>query len=67
MASPSSARLDEVNNAGSFIELEISADDSTLENAKSGLANLAEHLGLQRSERRSYLELVLLSEKKYRP
>lgn len=52
--------LDEVERAGSFLELEISADDSSLENAKKCLTNLAGRLGLAHSERRSYLELVLL-------
>jgi adenylate cyclase, class 2 len=59
--------LDEVKNAGSYIELEISADESTLKNAKTSLANLADHLGLQLCERRSYLELVLLFEKNRQP
>jgi adenylate cyclase class 2 len=52
--------LDEVERAGSFLELEISADDSSLENAKKTLTNLGQKLGLARSERRSYLELTLL-------
>jgi adenylate cyclase class 2 len=53
--------LDEVHNAGSFLELEISADGESLENAKKCLASLANRLGRERSERRSYLELVLLA------
>jgi len=52
--------LDDVQRAGPFLELEISADDSSLENAQKCLSNVASRLGLEKSERRSYLELVLL-------
>jgi adenylate cyclase class 2 len=55
--------LDEVERAGSFLELEISADESSLEKAKMCLTNLASQLGLEHSERRSYLELTLQSKK----
>ena len=51
--------LDEVENAGSFVELEISADDDSLELARESLADLAGRLQLVQPERRSYLELVL--------
>lgn len=51
--------LDEVENVGSFLELEISADDATLHDARSDLSDLARHLGFGPSERRSYLELLL--------
>jgi adenylate cyclase class 2 len=50
---------DDVDRAGTFLELEISADDASLENAKKCLTNLGCRLGLEQSERRSYLELVL--------
>lgn len=56
--------LDDVERAGSFLELEISADDSSLEKAQKGLRNLAGRLGLEQSERRSYLELVLQDRRK---
>lgn len=51
--------IDQVDYAGSFAELEISADDETLESARVALADLAARLHLGSSERRSYLELVL--------
>ena len=54
------AALDDVKDLGSFIELEISASDETLEGAKAALAVLSERLKLGASERRSYLELLLL-------
>ncbi len=51
--------LDEVTNLGSFIELEIGAEEANVPAAKEALKTLAEHLGLTTSERRSYLELIL--------
>lgn len=51
--------LDDVQHAGSFLELEISANDEMLQSARNALADLAAHLQLGASERRSYLELVL--------
>ena len=51
--------FDVVKDVGQFVEIELSADESTLESAKSCLLSLAEHLGLQAVERRSYLELLL--------
>jgi adenylate cyclase class 2 len=53
------AALDEVEHVGQFLELELSADDQGLDAAKACLASLAEELGLESSERRSYLELLL--------
>jgi len=50
--------LDEVGGLGSFLELEISADDSNLERAKQSLQSLAGRLGATNSERKSYLELL---------
>jgi len=52
--------LDDVERLGSFVELELSATDDTLEAAKAALAALSERLKLGASERRSYLELLLL-------
>jgi adenylate cyclase class 2 len=51
--------LDEVEGLGAFVELELAADESGLEEAKSRIASLALELGLSDSERRSYLELLL--------
>jgi adenylate cyclase class 2 len=51
--------LDDVAGLGHFAELEISADDETLDAARQALASLAATLELTQSERRSYLELLL--------
>jgi adenylate cyclase class 2 len=51
--------LDDVQDLGSFVELEVSADDGSLDAAKAALAGLSERLNLGASERRSYLELIL--------
>jgi adenylate cyclase, class 2 len=51
--------LDEVEEVGSFLELEIAADDSTLDGAKTALKAISVRLGLDRTERRSYLEMLL--------
>ena len=51
--------LDDVDKVGSFVELELQADDSTLEEAKRTISKLATELGLGPSERRSYLEMLL--------
>ncbi len=51
--------LDEVDRLGSFLELELLADDDQLDAARECLASLAGQLALSGSERRSYLELVL--------
>ena len=58
---PVEVALDEVEQVGSFIELELTADACDVEAAKATLASLAGELGLSKSERRSYLELLLLS------
>jgi adenylate cyclase class 2 len=50
---------DEVENVGTYLELEIAADDGGLASAKQTLQSLAHHLALGPSERRSYLELLL--------
>jgi adenylate cyclase, class 2 len=52
--------LDEVQDLGSFVELELSADDTSVDAAKAALVGLSERLSLGASERRSYLELILL-------
>jgi adenylate cyclase class 2 len=55
------AVVDDVDGVGTYAELETIADESSLEKAKLTLTALAEKLGLTRSERRSYLELLLSS------
>jgi adenylate cyclase class 2 len=51
--------LDEVENVGRFVELEIQAPAERLAEARQALLQTAADLGLERSERRSYLELLL--------
>ena len=51
--------LDDVTNVGQFVELELIADDNSVEAAKNCLVTLAERLDLHKVERRSYLELFL--------
>jgi adenylate cyclase, class 2 len=53
------AALDDVDGVGSFLELEIAADDASLDSAKTALKSLASKLDLGQAERRSYLELLL--------
>ncbi|MEX2092092.1 MAG: CYTH domain-containing protein, partial [Pirellulales bacterium] len=52
---------DEVDGVGTFVELELTADDAGLAEAKRVIASLADDLELGPSERRSYLELLLSS------
>jgi adenylate cyclase, class 2 len=51
--------LDEVERLGTFVELELVVTPEGIEAAKACIASLAEALGLEGSERRSYLELLL--------
>jgi len=51
--------LDDVEQVGTFVELELVADDASLDEAKHIVAGLAADLNLGPSERRSYLELLL--------
>jgi adenylate cyclase class 2 len=51
--------LAQVDGVGTFIEIELSANDADLEAAKSSLESLAAELNLKIAERRSYLELLL--------
>lgn len=55
------AVIDDVADLGQFLELELSVGETEVEAAKSSIASLAGNLGLTRSERRSYLELLLAS------
>jgi adenylate cyclase, class 2 len=51
--------LDEVDQVGTFVELEIVTDTAGVESAKLSIQSLAARLGLVGGERRSYLELLL--------
>jgi adenylate cyclase class 2 len=51
--------LDQVAGLGTFLELEILADEEELDSAKNRLAGLSKKLGLERPERRGYLDLLL--------
>ena len=51
--------LDEVAEVGRFVELEIIAPEEQLDQARSVVLEAARQLGLNASERRSYLELLL--------
>lgn len=53
--------LDQVEDLGTFVELELSADEEELDTAKAKLQSLADELGLSGSEQQSYLELLLAS------
>jgi adenylate cyclase class 2 len=50
--------LDEVERLGTFVELELVVEPAEAEAAKRCIASLAERLQLEKSERRSYLELL---------
>jgi len=51
--------LDHVEGLGSFLELEILADDSLLQAAKAATNSLSKRLNLGPADRRSYLEMLL--------
>jgi adenylate cyclase class 2 len=51
--------LDHVAGLGDFVELELSAESAQVEKFRQILIGLANRLGLQHSERKSYLELLL--------
>lgn len=51
--------LDHVDRLGDFVELELVVEPEGLEAAKACIIALAKELGLEGSERRSYLELLL--------
>lgn len=53
------AALDQVDDLGAFLELELRADENSLDDARQLVASLAGELGVADSERRSYLELLL--------
>ena len=56
------ACVDEVEGVGSFMELEIAAEEAQFEEAKAVVLQLAKELGLVQQERRSYLEMLLAGE-----
>ncbi len=51
--------LDDVDEVGNFVELEIIASEPEMDAARRSIASLAGRLGLSNGERRSYLELLL--------
>ncbi len=51
--------LDEIDVLGKFVELELVVEADAVDGARQAVAALAGHLGLSRSERRSYLQLLL--------
>jgi adenylate cyclase class IV len=51
--------LDDVDQLGTFVELELVTSRDDIEPAKAILRSLADALGLAGGERRSYLELLL--------
>jgi adenylate cyclase class 2 len=51
--------LDEVEQVGTYVELECVVDEAQMEAAKRAIASLAAELGLVENERKSYLELLL--------
>jgi len=56
---PLNVTLDEVEEVGRFVEVEIVAGEDQRESAQKVLQELAGELGLVHSERRSYLEMLL--------
>ena len=53
--------FDEVEKVGSFVEVELLAEESEFEEAKAAVLGLAADLGLSDQERRSYLGMLLES------
>ena len=51
--------LDEVDEVGTFVEVELVVDESERESATAVVESLAAHLGLTQVEGRSYLEMLL--------
>lgn len=54
--------LDEVEGVGSFVEVELVAPEDGVDAARERVLSLASKLGLERLERRSYLEMLLEGE-----
>lgn len=55
--------LDHVAGLGNFVELELLVEESTVPAAQTALAALAQRLQLTDDERRSYLELLLITDR----
>lgn len=55
--------LDQVAGLGTYLEIEILADDKMLDSAKKRLISLATKLGLEHPELHGYLDLLLSKEK----
>jgi adenylate cyclase class 2 len=53
---------DDVDRVGSFVEVEVVAEEARFEEAKAAVLALAAELGLTHQERRSYLEMLLETE-----
>jgi len=51
--------LDEVDELGSFLEVELIADEAGLKSAQDAVLELAKELGLSQTEPRSYLGMLL--------
>jgi adenylate cyclase class 2 len=51
--------LDRVDGLGHFVELELCVASAEIEKARRAIRSLAKRLGLSRTERRRYLELLL--------
>ncbi len=56
--------LDDVEEIGHFVELELMAPEEELDAARRRVLSLAAELGLANSERRSYLEMLLAKREK---
>lgn len=52
--------LDDVQEVGTFVELEIICPAEQLPSARDAVLRLGQNLGLEQQERRSYLELLLV-------
>ena len=59
--------LDQVAEVGEFVELELIADEGSLQAAQATIAALSAQLGLTTSERRSYLEMLIAGAKHRQP
>ena len=55
--------LDEVARLGLFVEIELVTHEEDADGAREAIKSLADQLGLTRSERRSYLEMLLEAER----
>ena len=51
--------IDQVDEVGTFVEIETVCDESELDRGREAILALAEKLGLESGERRSYLEMLL--------